>query len=346
MEFTAQQIADFLQGTIEGNPNVSVHTVAKIEEGHTGALSFLANPKYEPYIYSTHSSIVLVNKTFKPEKQVESTLIRVEDAYVAFAKLLELYNKTKNNKNGIEQPCFIDSTAKIGENVYIGAFSYIGKNVRIENNVQIFPQTYLGDNVEVGENSVLYSGVKVYFDCKIGKNCILHSGVVVGSDGFGFAPQEDCTYKKIPQIGNVIIEDNVEIGANTTIDRATLGSTILRKGVKLDNLIQIAHNVEIGENTVVAALSGVSGSTKIGKNCVLAGQVGIVGHLNIGDNITIGAQSGVTSNLKDNSIVLGSPALPISDFRKAIVVFKRLPDLDKQISELKKQFQQYKSENQ
>ncbi|MBI5219068.1 MAG: UDP-3-O-(3-hydroxymyristoyl)glucosamine N-acyltransferase [Bacteroidia bacterium] len=345
MEFTAKTIAEFLQGEIEGDPEVKVTKIAKIEEGMPGALTFLANPLYTPYIYSTKASIVLVNKDFKPEKGISATLIRVEDAYKAFALLLELYVKSKNDIKGIDELAFIDKTAVLGENIFIGAFSYIGRNVKIGNNVKIYPQVCLCENVQIGDNTVLRSGVKIYNDCIIGAGCILHSGVIIGADGFGFAPQKHCDFKKVPQIGNVVIEENVEIGSNTAIDRATLGSTIIRKGVKLDNLIQIAHNVEIGENTVIAAQTGISGSTKIGRDCMIGGQVGIVGHITIADEVKIAAQSGVGSSIKEKgAIVQGSPAFQIHEYQKSYVVYKQLPELRKQIIEFQQEIKKLKED--
>lgn len=339
MEFSAGQIAALLNGTVEGNPEATVSNLSKIEEGKPGTLSFLANPAYAHYIYDTDASIVIVNNSFSLERPVKSgcTLIRVEDAYSCFAKLLEIYNQIKGDKKGIEQPSFISSSAKHGNDCYIGAFAYLGENVTIGNNVKIYPNTYVGDNVRIGDNSVLYAGVKVYSDCVIGSYCTLHAGAVVGSDGFGFAPNSENNYSKVPQIGNVIIEDHVEIGSNTSIDRATLGSTIIRKGVKLDNLIQIAHNVEIGENTVIASQSGVAGSTKIGKNCMIGGQAGIIGHLKIADGVKIAAQSGIGHSIeKENEIVQGSPAFPHGEYTRSYVLFKNLPKLSKQINELEK----------
>ncbi len=332
MNFTAQQIAEILEGDIVGNPNVEVSRLSKIEEGEKGSLTFLSNPKYNPFLYTTKASITIVNKSFNPEKELETTLIKVEDAYAAFSKLLEFYNQVKNNKTGREQPHFIASTALIGSNEYIGAFAYIGENVTIGENVKIYPNVYVGDNVVIGDNCTLFSGVKVYSETEIGNNCVLHSGVILGSDGFGFAPNKEGVYNKIPQTGNVIIEDFVDIGSATTIDRATLGSTIIRKGVKLDNQIQIAHNVEIGENTVIAAQTGISGSTKIGKNCMIGGQVGMAGHITVGNNVKIGAQSGVTKSVKDNQVINGTPAFGFTDFNKSYVYFKQLPELAKKIN--------------
>ncbi len=345
MNFTAQQIAEILEGDIVGNPNVEVSRLSKIEEGEKGSLTFLSNPKYNPFLYTTKASITIVNKSFNPEKELETTLIKVEDAYAAFSKLLEFYNQVKNNKTGREQPHFIASTALIGSNEYIGAFAYIGENVTIGENVKIYPNVYVGDNVVIGNNCTLFSGVKVYSETIIGNNCVLHSGVILGSDGFGFAPNKEGVYNKIPQTGNVIIEDFVDVGSATTIDRATLGSTIIRKGVKLDNQIQIAHNVEIGENTVIAAQTGISGSTKIGKNCMIGGQVGMAGHITVGNNVKIGAQSGVTKSVKDNQVINGTPAFGFTDFNKSYVYFKQLPELAKKINNLEKNIQLKRSNN-
>jgi UDP-3-O-[3-hydroxymyristoyl] glucosamine N-acyltransferase len=337
MEFTAQTIAQFLGGTVEGDPEVKVSTVAKIEEGHPGALSFLANPKYAQYIYNTQSSIVLVNNDFVAESLIKVTLVRVANAYEAFASLLQMYAQAKPQKKGIETPSFIHSSAKVGENLYLGAYAYISENAKVGNNVKIYPNVYIGDNVKIGDNTIIYPSVTIYEDCVIGKDCVLHAGSVVGADGFGFASGEDTNYKKIPQIGNVIIEDHVEIGANATIDRATMGSTILRKGVKIDDHVHIAHNVEVGENTVMAAQSGIAGSSKIGKNCMFGGQVGIGPHLRIANGVKAGAQAGIPSDIKkENSIVLGSPASEISLQRRSMAVYKNLPELRSRISELEK----------
>ncbi len=337
MEFTAQQIAELLKGTVEGNPEAKVNKLSKIEEGDEGSLTFLANPKYTPYIYNTNASIVIVNKNFVAENKINSTLVRVEDAYSAFAQLLEAYNQISLNKSGISKHASIADSAKIGENVYIGDFVSIGDNVEIGDNVKIYPQAIIDDNTKIGENTLVFSGVKIYSDNVIGKNCTFHAGVVIGADGFGFAPQTNNNYKKIAQIGNVIIEDNVEVGANTCIDRATLGSTIIRKGAKIDNLIQIAHNVEIGENTVIAAQVGISGSTKIGKNCMIGGQVGIAGHLEIADGVMIAAQSGIQANIKKpGSIVQGSPAFEITKYRKAYIHFRNLNDWYNRLDEIEK----------
>lgn len=337
MEFTAKTIADFLGGTIEGNPDATVHDIAKIEEGKIGALSFLSNPKYSKYLYTTQSSIVLINNDFELEKSVETTLIRVPNAYESFARLLELVSSTKKPKVGIHAQSCIEPSAKLGQNVFVGAFVYIGENSVIGDNVIIHSNTHISDNVAIGNNCILYAGVKIYNDCKIGNRCILHAGAVVGSDGFGFAPQPDGSYHKIPQLGNVIIEDDVELGANTTIDRATMGSTFIRKGVKLDNLVQIAHNVDVGENTVIAALAGIAGSTKVGKYCMIGGQVGINGHLTIADGVKLSAQAGVSNHLKEpNEMLIGSPAINAKKFSRSFVVFKNLPELQMDVNEIKR----------
>ncbi|UQD56963.1 UDP-3-O-(3-hydroxymyristoyl)glucosamine N-acyltransferase [Flavobacterium sp. K5-23] len=336
MKFTAEQIAGILEGEVVGNPNAEVFELSKIEEGKDGSLTFLANPKYNNFIYTTEATITIVNKTFVPESALKTTLIIVEDAYMSFSKLLEFYDQAKGNKNGIEQPSVISENVKYGENLYLGSFAYIGSNVVLGNNVKIYPNCFIGENVIIGDNVTIFAGAKVYSDTLIGNNCVLHSGVIIGSDGFGFAPSPDGTYKKIPQIGNVIIEDDVDIGSCTTIDRATMGSTIIRKGVKLDNQIQIAHNVEIGENTVIAAQTGIAGSTKIGKNGMIGGQVGIAGHLTIGNNVRIQAQSGVGRNVKDNEILQGSPAFAYNDYSKSYVHFRNLPKIVTEIEKLKK----------
>ncbi|MEC3908066.1 UDP-3-O-(3-hydroxymyristoyl)glucosamine N-acyltransferase [Tamlana sp. 2201CG12-4] len=336
MKFTAQQIAGILEGDVVGNPEVEVSRLSKIEEGFEGSLTFLANPKYTPHIYTTKATITIVNKTFEPENALETTLIKVDDAYKSFSKLLEYYNQVKNNKEGVESPVFVADSANYGEQVYIGAFSYLGDNAVIGNNVKIYPNVYIGDNVEIGDNSIVFSGAKIYSESVIGQNCVINSGVIIGADGFGFAPNENGEYKKVPQIGNVILEDCVDVGAGTTIDRATLGSTVIRQGVKLDNQIQIAHNVEIGKNTVIAAQTGIAGSTKIGENCQIGGQVGIVGHISIGNNVKIQAQSGIGRNVKDNEVLQGSPALPYSDYNKSYVHFKNLPSIVKNINDLEK----------
>ncbi len=336
MKFTAAQIAVILEGEVEGNPEIEVSKLSKIEEGGPESLSFLANPKYTQFIYTTKASIVIVNKIFKAEKEINSTLIRVEDAYKSFSKLLEYYNQVKMNKTGIENPVFISKSAIYGENIYIGAFAYLGENIKIGNNTKIYPNVYIGDNVTIGDNVILFSGAKIYSDTIIGDNCVIHSSAILGADGFGFAPNEKGEFIKVPQTGNVIIEDNVDVGAATSIDRATLGSTIIRKGVKLDNHIQIAHNVEIGKNTVIAAQTGIAGSTKIGENCMIGGQVGIVGHITIGNNVKIQAQSGIGRSVKDNEILQGSPALPYSDYNKSYVHFKNLPKTMNRINILEK----------
>ncbi len=334
MKFKAAEIAQLLQGTVKGDANVEVSTLSKIEEGKEGSISFLANPKYEHFIYTTNASIVIVSKDFVATDSISSTLIVVEDAYQAFTQLLQYYNTIKNNKVGIEEYTKVNSTAQLGDNVYVGSFSYIGANVSIGNNVKIYP------NVTIGDNTVLHSGVQVYEECEIGQNCIIHSNVVIGADGFGFAPNPDGSFEKIPQIGNVLIEDNVEIGAGSTIDRATMGSTIIRKGVKLDNQIQIAHNVQIGENTVIASQSGVAGSTKIGRNCMIGGQVGIAGHLTIGDFVQVQAQSGINGDVESKTQLYGSPAMEASSFRKSYVHFRKFPEIVKRIDKLEKENKQ------
>lgn len=336
MKFTAEQIAGILEGKVIGNPNAEVFKLSKIEEGTIGSLTFLSNPKYQNFIYSTEASVTIVNKTFEPEQAISTTLIKVEDAYQAFSKLLEYYNQVKLMKSGIEQPSVISENVTYGTDLYLGSFCYVGKNVRIGNNVKIYPNTFIGDNVVIGDNCVFFAGVRVYSETEIGNNCVIHSGTIVGSDGFGFAPHDDGTYSKIPQIGNVILEDDVEVGSCTTIDRATMGSTIIRKGVKLDNQIQIAHNVEIGENTVIASQTGIAGSTKIGRNCMIGGQVGIVGHITIGNNVRIQAQSGIGKSIGDREIVQGTPAFNYGDFSKSYVHFRNLPKIVSDLDDLKK----------
>jgi len=335
MKVTIQQIADLLNGEIVGDPTIEVSDLSKIEEGKPGSLSFLSNPKYIHYLYETKASAVIVNKSFVPENTVKAALIKVEDAYVAFTKLLEFYNQIKNNKVGIEQPHFMGENTHYGKDIYIGAFAYIGQNCQIGNQVKIYPNTYIGDHVKIGDNTTIFAGSKIYSDSEIGNNCIIHAGTIIGSDGFGFAPQEDGSYAKVPQTGNVIIEDDVEIGANTTIDRATLGSTIIRKGAKLDNHIQIAHNVEVGEHTVIASQTGIAGSTKIGRYCQIGGQVGIVGHITVGNHVRIQGQSGVNKSLKDNDVVQGSPAIAYSDYTKSFIHFRNLPKIVDEIEKLK-----------
>lgn len=336
MIFKAKEIAELLKGKVEGDENAEVFKLAKIEEGEPGALSFLANPKYTQYIYQSEASVVIVSEDFTAEQEIKPTLIRVKDAYGAFAGLLEVYNKIKLDKKGVSKQASIADSAKIGKDVYIGPQAVIGENAVIGDNAKIYPQTYIGDNSTVGSETTIFAGVKIYSDINIGNNCVIHSGAVIGADGFGFAPQEDNNYRKVAQIGNVIIEDNVEIGANTTIDRATLGSTIIRKGAKLDNLIQIAHNVEVGENTVIAAQSGIAGSTKVGKNCMIAAQVGIIGHITIGDNVKIAAQSGVSNSVKLDAVIFGSPAFDANNYRRSYVYFRNLPKIVERLEKLEK----------
>jgi UDP-3-O-[3-hydroxymyristoyl] glucosamine N-acyltransferase len=343
MEFTATTIAGFLKGEIEGNPDIKVNTIAKIEEGQSGALSFLANPKYEHYLYETKSSIVLVNKSFVPSASVGATLIRVENAYEAFASLLRLVDQARPRKKGIHATAILENTAKIGNDVYIGPYAYVGENCVIGDGCSLYPHVYIGDNTKLGINCTLNPGVTIYHDCILGEGCTIHAGSVIGSDGFGFAPQSDNEYMKIPQLGNVVLEDNVEIGANVTIDRATMGSTIIRRGVKLDNLIQIAHNVEVGENTVMAAQTGISGSTKIGKNCMFGGQVGLAGHLKIANGTKIGAQGGILGDVKEeNTAIIGSPAIEIKQFLRSSVIFRKLPEMKSKIDSLEKEVESLK----
>lgn len=345
MDFKVTEIARFLNGEIIGNENISVSNVSKIEEGKPGTLAFLSNMKYENFIYTTNASVVLVNKNFVPKEKINATLIKVDDAYQAFASLLDLYTQAMTTvKTGIEQPSFIDESATVGQNIYLGAFAYIGKNVKVGNNCKIYPQVYIGDNVTVGDDCIIYAGVKIYSDSLIGNRCILHSGVVIGSDGFGFAPLDNGTYKKIAQIGNAVLEDDVEVGANTTIDCGTMSSTIIKKGAKIDNLVQIAHNCEVGENTVMAAQTGLAGTTKVGKNCKFGGQVGLGGHLSIGDNVFIGAQSGVIKSVESNQVILGSPAMEIKEAIRAITVYKNLPKLRTEVSQLQKEIKDIKSQ--
>lgn len=343
MEFKAQDIAAFLQGEVVGNADAKVNNVSKIEEGKPGTLAFLANLKYENYIYSTQASVVLVDQSFEPKKKITTTLIKVKNAYEAFAALLEMYKQAKAKLLvGIEQPSFIDDSASTGDDVYVGAFAYIGGNTKIGYNVKIYPQAYIGNNVKIGDDCIIYAGVKIYDDTVIGNRCILHAGSVVGSDGFGFAPQKDGSYKKIEQIGNVILEDDVDIGANSTIDCGTMGSTIIKAGTKIDNLVQIAHNCEIGENTVIAAQTGIAGSTKVGKNCKFGGQVGVVGHVNIGDKVTLAAQAGVTGSIKSNEVVWLTPAFNHRDALKASVIFRNLPKMRNDLIDLKKDIESLK----
>ena len=338
MEFSASQIAAIVNGEIIGSSSVIVTDLAKIEEGKEGTLSFLSNPKYEEFIYTTKSSICIVNKDFIPVKPLplSLTLIKVENSYTCFAQLLELYDNLNKKEAKIEQPSFIDNSAVIGTDLYLGAFAYIGKNVEIGNNVVIYPNVYLGDNVKIGSNTILHPGVSIYFGCKIGENCIIHAGTVVGSDGFGFAPNSEGVFQKIPQIGNVIIENNVEIGSNCAIDRATMGSTFIREGVKIDNLCQIAHNVEIGENSALAALVAVAGSAKIGKRVMIGGQAAINGHLSIADDTKIVGQSGVVKTVKEAVTLMGTPAIPLNDFKKSTVGFRKLPFILSKLEEIEK----------
>ena len=346
MQFSAAQIAALIDGKLEGNPDVTVNNFGKIEEAQAGQLAFLANPKYEEFLYSTKASIIIINDSQVLKEKINATLLRVPDAYLAFASLLSKYQEMMNQQlSGIQEPVYIANTAILGDNVYVGAFAFIGNNVRIGKNVKIYPQVYIGDDVSIGNNSVIYPGVKIYHRCVVGAQVTIHAGSVVGADGFGFAPQVDGSFKKIPQMGNVVIEDFVEIGSNATIDRATIGSTLIKKGAKLDNLIQIAHNVEIGNNTVIAAQSGVSGSTKLGQNVMVGGQVGIVGHIQIADGSKINAQSGVTKSLKTpNSAVTGSPAFEYTSALRAQAAAKKIKKKKKRIIELEKLIQQLLAE--
>jgi len=338
MQFTVQQIAQILGGEIEGDAQALISNLGKIQEAKSGDIAFLANPKYENFIYTTQATAVIVSKDFQPKQHISATLIRVEDAYSAFSKLLETYEKMISvEKKGKENPCFIHETATLGEETYIGAFAYIGEKAKIGDKVKIYPNVYIAENVSIGENTIIYAGVKIYKNCIIGSNCVIHAGAVIGSDGFGFAPQADGSYQTIPQIGNVVIEDDVSIGANTTIDRATMGSTIIRKGAKIDNLVQIAHNVIVGENTVIAAQAGIAGSTEIGGNCMLGGQVGVAGHIKIANKTIIGAQSGLGGNVEQEGLQLqGSPAFGVKEFYKTYAVFKKLPELYRQINDLER----------
>ncbi len=337
MKFTAQQIATALDGIVDGDPNAEVNNLSKIEEGKPGTLSFLANSKYTSYIYNTKATLVIVNKDFKPEKPVSTTLIRVKDAYSSFATLLEMYQQAKGKRTGVSDMARIATSAKIGKDVFIGDFVSIGENSIIGDNSSIYSNTSIGYNCKLGNDTTVFAGVNIYDDSIIGDNCTLHAGSIIGADGFGFAPTENNDYKKVPQIGNVIIENNVEIGANTTIDRATIGSTIIKKGAKIDNLIQIAHNVIVGENTVIAAQTGISGSTKIGSNCLIGGQVGIIGHLNIADGVMIAAQSGIGKSIsEENSVHEGSPAFSKRDFQRSYIHFRRLDNTIKRINELER----------
>lgn len=346
MEFTASQIAAMLGGSVQGNSDAAVTSLSKIEEGKPRTLTFLANPKYTEFIYSTKASVAIVSEDFVPEQALPEslTLIRVKDAYGSFAKLLEAYNQFRQPKLVVDQSAIIAPSAKVANDVYVGAYAVISEGVIVETGAKIYPNTFVGEGVRIGKNTTLYSGVRIYSDCVIGADCTIHSGVVIGGDGFGFAPNSENNYNKVPQIGNVIVEDHVEVGANTAIDRATLGSTIIRKGVKLDNLIQVAHNVEIGENTVIAAQTGIAGSTKIGKNCMIGGQVGIVGHLLIADGTKIAAQSGIGQSIKEpNTVVQGSPSFAYMDYQKSYIGFRKLPELMKQMSDLRKELEELKA---
>lgn len=336
MEFSAKQIAQMLEGRVEGNENAVVSKLCKIEEGEEGGLSFLANPKYNHYLYSTKASIVIINDSFEPEEEIKTTVIRVKDAYSCFAKLLEIYNQYRLNKSGISSLAFIDKQAEIAEDVYVGEFAVISKGAKIGKGSKIYPHVYIGDDVKIGENVTLFAGVRIYHDTVIGNNCILHSGAVLGADGFGFAPLADGTFKKIAQIGNVVIEDDVEIGANATIDRATMGSTKVMKGTKIDNLCQLGHNVVIGQSTAMAAQTGVAGSTKIGSNCFIGGQVGFSGHIKVGDRCSIGAQAGIISDIKDEARIIGSPAIDAKTYMKSYVYFRKLEQMKNKMDELEK----------
>ncbi len=338
MQFTAEQIAGLLHGEVEGNAQVAVGDVAKIEEGRPGTLTFLANPVYTEYLYTTKASIAIVGADFKSAKDLPGTLtlVRVADPRAAFAKLLEIYEAHRFTKTGLEQPCHISPKATVAGDVYVGAFTYIGDGAVVAEGAKIYPGCYIGDGVRIGKGTRLHAGVKVYANCVIGANCILHGGVVIGADGFGFVPGAGGGHEKMPQIGNVVIEDDVEIGANTTVDRATLGHTVIRKGAKLDNLIQVGHNVEIGAHTVVVAQTGIAGSTRIGSHCLIGGQVGIVGHLHIGNRVKIAAQSGIGTNLPDDAVVQGSPAFGIGDYKRSYVLFRNLPDMKQRLDQLDK----------
>jgi len=344
MEFSAQQIAEVLKGTIEGDSQVKVTNFSKIEEGKPGTLTFLANPKYEQYIYHTQASIVLVNHNFTPTEPINTTLVKVENAYTALAVLLKMVEQLKSQKTGIDSTAYIAKSAQFGEDCYVGNFAYIGENAKIGKKCLIYPYVYIGDGAVIGDNTIIYPHTTIYESCVVGSSCIVHAGVVIGADGFGFAPDGD-NYNKIPQLGNVIIEDHVEIGANTTIDRAVMDSTIVRRGVKLDNLIQIGHNAEIGENTVMAAQVGIAGSVKVGKHCMLGGQAGLAGHIHITDNVTIGAQAGVIGNIKEeHSTVLGAPSIDAKQFMRSSAVFNRLPDIYRTIGQLQREIEQLKKE--
>ena len=340
MEFSAQTIAEFLKGEIVGDPDATVHGVAKIEEATAGTLSFLSNPKYHDFAYTTQATILIVNRDFEPTKKIHATLIRVDDAYQALAALLQFQESMKPQKVGIHERSVIEDSTVYGEAIYVGACAYIGENCKLGNHVKIYPQAYIGDRVEIGDHTVIYPGVKIYHECRIGSHCVIHAGAVIGSDGFGFAPDTENLYNKVPQVGNVVIADRVEVGANTTIDRATMGSTIIHRGAKLDNLIQIAHNVEVGENTVMAAQTGIAGSTKIGKNCMFGGQVGITGHVKIADGVKAAAQSGIASGIKEEGmVVMGAPAYGLKDYNRSYVYFRKLPGLVSRLEALEKTMQ-------
>jgi UDP-3-O-[3-hydroxymyristoyl] glucosamine N-acyltransferase len=340
MEYLVSEIAKLLDGQVEGDGNLRLNNISRIDQGKTGTLSFLSNPVYTKYIYNTRASAVIVNKDFKAEKKISCTLIRVDDAYVALAKLLEFYNQSKPGKEGIEQPSYISSSSTLGEKIYVGAFAYIGKDTLIGNRVKIYPNAYIGDNVKVGDDTIIYSGAKIYPGCKIGALCIIHAGAVIGADGFGFAPNKDGTYIKIAQTGDVILEDCVEIGANSTVDAATIGSTVIKSGVKLDNLVHIGHNSEVGENTVMAAQVGISGSTQIEKNCVIGGQVGISGHITIGEGTKLGPQSGIMSSVKPGSVLLGTPAVEFKTAMKSYSIIRNLPRLRNDLIQLQRRLEE------
>ncbi|MDR2026497.1 MAG: UDP-3-O-(3-hydroxymyristoyl)glucosamine N-acyltransferase [Prevotellaceae bacterium] len=335
--FSAEIIANYLQGEVEGDSSVAVSDVARIEQGKPGTLCFYANPKYEKYVYTTKASVILLNRDYVLKEKIAPTIIRVDNAYESVASVLGLFESTKSaNKKGREYPSKVSWRSKRGKNCYIGAFAYIARGAKLGNNVKIYPHVYIGDNVTIGDNTVIYSGAKIYHGCVVGSGCIIHSGAVIGADGFGFAPQANGEYRKIPQIGNVIIEDNVEIGACTTVDRSTMGSTIIHAGVKLDNLIQIAHNVEIGRNTVVAAQTGIAGSVKIGENCIFAGQAGVVGHIKIGNRVTVASKTGIQNNVDDGKSMLGFPSMEASKYKRSFIVFRNLPALKNSVDELEK----------
>ena len=342
MEFTAEMIAGFLGGDVLGDKNASVHTVSSIEEGKTGSLAYLTNPKYEPYLYTTQASIVLVDRSFEPSQPVAATLVKVDDAAACVLRLLEMYNAAKPRRQGISPRAAVSEQASVGEECYIGDFAVVEEGVRIGKGCQIYPQVYLGRGVTVGDNTTLYPGVKIYEGCTVGARCILHAGAVIGADGFGFMPNAEGGFDKIPQLGNVIIEDDVEIGANTCIDRAKTDSTVIRRGVKLDNLIQIGHNVQIGENTVSSAQTGIAGTSRVGRNCFLAGQVGIADHVTIGDRVKVGSKSGIDKNVGDDEIRFGYPALPGMQYHRSSAIFKNLPELARRVAELEKQINELK----